>query len=224
MPSISSKLVACHHMLHQSCMPSITHACSQWAQLHILGIFIPYPTKGGFTHQARPKEMLSQLTVWVGQNQPSLSCHMAVTWSNSRGVFEHLGPKLQVGLHENFVPVALSWSQIFGTTLLPHGHYVGQVEVWAEPLYKVLWPNLQHLSSTIGQCRGFFGTGLVCKAPLSLVQQVLYCQCWGIACKVGLVQQAGIRRPILMDLSFFACLEATIGIGITQNVKANASP
>jgi hypothetical protein len=33
-------------------------------------------------------------------------------------------------------------------------------------LYKVLWPNLQHLSSAIGQCQGFFGTGLVCKAPL----------------------------------------------------------
>jgi hypothetical protein len=111
--------------------------------------------------------MLSQLTVRVGQNQPSLSCHMAVTWSNSRGAFKHLGPKLQVGLHENFVPVALSWSQIFGATLLPHGRHLGQVEVWAEPLYKVLWSNLQHLSSPIGQCRGFFGTGLVCKAPFN---------------------------------------------------------
>jgi hypothetical protein len=84
----------------------------------------------------------------------------------SRGAFEHLGPKLQVGLHENLVLVALSWSQIFCTTLLTYGHHVGQVEVWAKPLYKVLWPNLQHLSSAIGHCRGFFGTGLVYKAPL----------------------------------------------------------
>jgi hypothetical protein len=125
------------------------------------------PYKGGFTHQARhTKEMLSQLIVQVGQNQPSLPCHMTITWSNSRGAFEHLGSKLQVGLHENFVPVALSWFQIFGATLLPHGRHVGQVEVWAEPLYKVLWPNLQHLSFAIGQCRGFLGTDLVYKAPL----------------------------------------------------------
>jgi hypothetical protein len=36
--------------------------------------------KGGFTHQACPKEMLSLLTVRVGQNQLSFSCHMAVTF------------------------------------------------------------------------------------------------------------------------------------------------
>jgi hypothetical protein len=79
-----------------------------------------------------------------------------------------LGPKLQVGFHENLVLVALNWSQIFGATLLLYGRHVGQVEVWAKPLYKVLWPNLQHLSSAIGQCLGFFGTSLVCKAPLSI--------------------------------------------------------
>ena len=118
----------------------------------------------------QPKAVPVESVEWI-----RTGCHFIATWPslyytwfNSGGAFEHLGPKLKVGFHENLVSVALSWSQIFGATLLPHRHHVRQVEVWAEPSYKVLWPNLQHLSYAIVQCLDFFGTGLVCKAPFCL--------------------------------------------------------
>jgi hypothetical protein len=83
--------------------------------------------------------------------------------SNSGGVFVAFGPKTPSW--ENLVPVAMGRPTILTPLYCHMGRHIGQVEVWAEPLYKVLWPNLQHLSYAIGQCLGFFGMGLVCKAP-----------------------------------------------------------
>jgi hypothetical protein len=77
------------------------------------------------------------------------------------------GPQIPSWISWKPCPSCIELAQIIGATLLPHGRHIGQVEVWTKALYKVLWPNLQHLSFAIGQCLGFFGTGLVYKAPFN---------------------------------------------------------
>ena len=54
-----------------------------------------------------------------------------------------IGPRLQVGFK-----ITSSWLEWVGPNFWCPFHYhidchVGQMEVWAESLYKVFWPNLQ---------------------------------------------------------------------------------